>query len=1097
MSTPTPAPASKDPTPVLDTESNASKTVVKVNNILATVQTDLLVVQQPLSEAVIIMSKVDDCVTVILKGTKALDWILNTLRSVLRLAKYLGRLIPEVGPIISQVASTIEQFKIESTVQKVIETINSIVKKAQDGVISKINKIITSVSGHLDSLTSKIPVWQHTLLVLGNMFMLLDAVISVVGNQDGMRDLVKNVYQTLDNLSGGMLSQMTDLFASLNPLKDFIQNAWKEFRESVVKTLQEAFGDILSVLSGLSKALDKFESVLTMIEDRFKPLLCIVEFISWISEQTIGRLVDMIVNAVGIHKLVDSIIGELMKLVGMDEFKKKVEDFFVGNISRCCDALEKSVNGDKSIYSTIPMASIYHPLSQVDILMSVFLQFAQTMSNYSKDPTNAILDVVTTGKFFLRLIACSYLYSSLSSHYRENILEAFQQPARPPEPSHPLPSLFPSMPAEQAVVNRCQAIDKFVMRTSRSLQVIKPPMEATPVSRTTPMTGLASMAFLTVLPEMHTQMPIESDIPSEQGSFAPKLSYATYQDQSLSVLIRTLHPRIIDNFSAYASSTLPELTATTSKPSNTMARTSAFAARPRLPAALPAEPALASAQLGPIFVKSLENKGQSFKVSASTMHVPGGATTAVTDTGAMYPGFAKFKDIVAKLKLSTDSAEDSFNTIRPALTQADNIFGAFDPRSTEFVDHLIHMLNGLDPLLEFISHFMKLLLSYQKPLTQSLVKLLDEPGIAKVVDVMFEIVTRLYGSVDLFQNHRNTLLEEITMFKNTYTSFGMFAQKICSSIPDSQTLGPTVTNLMSFILTVSSRSQTALYSFDQAVVMAESIFDYHLEKPDPELLKQLDATCAKLADAAQTTLEGVQKIPEKVVALHAALKNLYSDLQSYYIPLQAAGKISSCCKDAEVKLIAADHVGDFCHRINVFFAPFRSMLDSLGYVGSTEGVISKDALPNIELILKGGFSNFTVHQWLTATIPAAQGLDLMAEKYFNFEGIKANLHDCLEAHVKQHLEEYNKAVEALFVSGDSQKTFIYSPDNGKTNVQVRNPLFDESTSAQLASILSTFTSLAQNGGSPPQSAGEVLNPNERRIPLWRAVEDPTMIPPVL
>ncbi|KIK53191.1 hypothetical protein GYMLUDRAFT_63841 [Collybiopsis luxurians FD-317 M1] len=200
-------------------------------------------------------------------------------------------------------------------------------------------------------------------------------------------------------------------------------------------------------------------------------------------------------------------------------------------------------------------------------------------------------------------------------------------------------------------------------------------------------------------------------------------------------------------------------------------------------------------------------------------------------------------------------------------------------------------------------------------------------------------------------------------------------------------------------------------------------------------------------------------------------------------PLQAAGKVS-CCKDAEVKLIIADYVGDFCNQINVFFCTFRSMLDSLGYIGST-GIISKDALPHIDLILKEGFSNFTVYQWLTATIPdlAAQGLDLTVEKHFKFNGIKANLRDCLEAHVEQHLEEYNKAVKALLVSGNSQKTFVYSPGNGKMNVQVHNPLFDESSSAQLASILSTFTSLARNGGSPSKNTGDILNPNERRIPL--------------
>ena len=45
------------------------------------------------------------------------------------------------------------------------------------------------------------------------------------------------------------------------------------------------------------------------------------------------------------------------------------------------------------------------------------------------------------------------------------------------------------------------------------------------------------------------------------------------------------------------------------------------------------------------------------------------------------------------------------------------------------------------------------------------------------------------------------------------------------------------------------------------------------------------------------------------------------------------------------------------------------MLDPLGYVGFTDDVISTDALPRIELILKQGLSNLTTHQWLTATIP--------------------------------------------------------------------------------------------------------------------------------
>ncbi|KIK53190.1 hypothetical protein GYMLUDRAFT_250613 [Collybiopsis luxurians FD-317 M1] len=166
------------------------------------------------------------------------------------------------------------------------------------------------------------------------------------------------------------------------------------------------------------------------------------------------------------------------------------------------------------------------------------------------------------------------------------------------------------------------------------------------------MAGLVSMAFLTVLPEKHAQLPIESDIPSEPGSFVPKLSYATYQDQSLSVLIRTLHTRIVDHFSAYASSTLPELTTAAFKPSNIIARAPALAARARLLMALLAEAPFTGAQLGPTFVKCLEKK--------ANLEEP------VTETSAMHPGFAKFKDIVAKLKLNTDSAKDSFNTIGPA-----------------------------------------------------------------------------------------------------------------------------------------------------------------------------------------------------------------------------------------------------------------------------------------------------------------------------------------------------------------------------------------------------------------------------------------------
>ncbi|KAF3914356.1 hypothetical protein AA313_de0209060 [Arthrobotrys entomopaga] len=118
-------------------------------------------------------------------------------------------MVPEVGYIIAKVAQSIEDLQIEQTIRNVAEEINSVIKKAQDGVLKEVKNAASGVAGKLEGLTEKIPGWTDTITFMSHISRLIDIMVYVTPESKDLKDeVIQKAVDVLNQTFGGILTNM-------------------------------------------------------------------------------------------------------------------------------------------------------------------------------------------------------------------------------------------------------------------------------------------------------------------------------------------------------------------------------------------------------------------------------------------------------------------------------------------------------------------------------------------------------------------------------------------------------------------------------------------------------------------------------------------------------------------------------------------------------------------------------------------------------------------------------------------------------------------------------------------------------------------------
>lgn len=108
--------------------SEATLQLNKVHDGLKLAKQTIDLIHGPISEILIVITRIDQYVGDALSFLNFTDDILTVLHDALKFCQYLGELIPEVGPILAQAASFIENLHIEQTVKAIVGEVRRIVK---------------------------------------------------------------------------------------------------------------------------------------------------------------------------------------------------------------------------------------------------------------------------------------------------------------------------------------------------------------------------------------------------------------------------------------------------------------------------------------------------------------------------------------------------------------------------------------------------------------------------------------------------------------------------------------------------------------------------------------------------------------------------------------------------------------------------------------------------------------------------------------------------------------------------------------------------------------------------------------------------------
>lgn len=352
--------------------------------------------------------------------------------------------------------------------------------------------------------------------------------------------------------------------------------------------------------------------------------------------------------------------------------------------------------------------------------------------------------------------------------------------------------------------------------------------------------NIAYSQLTTLFVETAAQSTVNTNMimpPQRWVGIAPKLNYATYNNDSVSVLLRTTHPVICDTYSTNLQKD----------------KTVSGSQSQKEPSSLPK------------------------RVSITT--------------DRSKPGFSLLTENVNSLHDDITEARSLLLSSRPGLAVLDSALGSFDSQSTDFAGHLLQMLNSMDPVIDTAIGLTQLPFQYQTALLKLLQNTLDDDTIGKLVVGIFDALRNALQTLPQFQKSTAELIAQLTAYKTTYIDYSGRINSLCTSSISAKSYGQNIQTLTNVVDLIDRRLVTVLSWFSQAVAMADTAFG----SPTIDLRthKQLDDTCTMLAGKAEklskqidakqgSSLTSPTSLCNVLGSLQASADAVYKDIQVFF-----------------------------------------------------------------------------------------------------------------------------------------------------------------------------------------------------------------------
>ena len=387
-------------------------------------------------------------------------------------------------------------------------------------------------------------------------------------------------------------------------------------------------------------------------------------------------------------------------------------------------------------------------------------------------------------------------------------------------------------------------------------------------------------------------------IPPSTGSTealpAPKLAYAFCEGEAVSVLMRVDHDPVLEQQAQGREDPLAPMSGTL------------------LSSLTVADPLAEFSQAG----------GKTF-----SKQIQG---PVVSPTGGKVPNLDKFTAKCDDLKTVIDQTKAKLDQIKTAAKQADTLFANFAPDAGQFGNHLVNMLAQLDPIFLASANMLTLPVKHRTALTNNLLNMLSGSGAAAVttqITAMFNVIDKANAAINDVRKRVAKVFAQSKIASTSYKAVFNQSSQVVTLSRFQKTLGPSVTNLTTFVEALQTRLDQATGSLGSLATAAVAVTQ------TPDQLVNVFSTYTKFNDLFSQLLPFIEpmitqakKVPPLVETLYTALNSGFSDMQTLFTATQT---IVLICRKAETQVISADVFRGLCTRINSAVAPFEGFLTQL------------------------------------------------------------------------------------------------------------------------------------------------------------------------
>lgn len=322
------------------------------------------------------LSTVNEIVNTVFKLIHDVDICCKAISTLKKIASSLSG-VPFIGSIASVICKILE---VALTSANAIH----LTLRELDKVLKNVDKLLKKAYGGLDELTKcnkmvhdHIPEFTRTLQIIDYIIQMAKIVEPIVIGEDIKKRLntLLSHLENIEKVASIPINELNNFLEEISSIISSVKNECDNVKEKT-KGLTNAVTNIGKAVSILKPIGDALNSVINTIA----PIKWVLDAVECLINKILKPVIDAILKATGLQRLIDILSEQLMKLLGIDFIVGILKDQFSEKLLDQLSAISDSFNNMTSKWKTFsdsledfsPLKSIDMKAKVKDLLLTVF-----------------------------------------------------------------------------------------------------------------------------------------------------------------------------------------------------------------------------------------------------------------------------------------------------------------------------------------------------------------------------------------------------------------------------------------------------------------------------------------------------------------------------------------------------------------------------------------------------------------------------------------------------------------------------------------------------------------------------------------------------